>query len=330
MTSSPYRCPMPECRKGDLVRDQASYRCGSGHVFPIRAGTNIPVFLTAPPPACEYSAVDAAEIHDNALRWLFATFRADEATFRRRLVSRLQLTPGQKVLITGAGAGNDLPFVAEALDGEGEIFAQDIAAQMLVAGQQRYAQQLSGSKLRIEFSVSDAMNLPFADQYFDAAYHFGGINLFPDIAKGLSEMARVVRDGGRIVVGDEGVAPWLAGTELHDMLVKNNPLYACKVPLSAIPTTARSVKLSWELSNCFYVVEYCVGHSPLSIDIDVQHVGKRGGTIRSRYFGQLEGVSPELRDRIYAMADDLGMSRVEYLERVLRQGLEDNVGDQKA
>ncbi len=135
-------------------------------------------------------------------------------------------------------------------------------------------------------------------------------------------MERVVKPGGQVLICDEGLAPWLRETELGKMLIKNNPLYAYEAPLSFIPRNARSVKLSWELSHCFYVIQFIVSDSHLPINIDVPHLGKRGGSVRSRYLGQLEGVDPELRDKVYARAEQLGISRVEYLERLLKVGCE--------
>jgi hypothetical protein len=79
--------------------------------------------------------------------------------------------------------------------------------------------------------------------------------------------------------------------------------------------------VAWELCNCFYVIEFTVSGVPLPIDIDVPHVGRRGGSIRTRYYGQLEGVDPGLKNRIYAQAEQLGISRVEFLESLLREGL---------
>jgi SAM-dependent methyltransferase len=252
---------------------------------------------------------------------VFATFETDEASLRENLVARLQLARGHKVLVTGAGAGNDLPYLARNLGGQGEIYALDIARQMLLAGVERHQAELGRSGVHLHFSVSDATNLPFADGCFDAAYHFGGINLFTDIRRGIAEMDRVVTPGGKVVIGDEGVAPWLKDTEYGKMLIRNNPLYACEIPLSLLPESARAVRLSWELSNCFYVIEFSVSDRPPPINIDVPHVGTRGGSIRTRYFGQLEGVDPDLRDRIYAQAERLGISRVEYIELLLRGGL---------
>lgn len=312
-----YCCPDPACHRAALIAEADGLRCTNGHVFPFASGTDVPVFAEAATGGSEYSVTDAAELHDNALRWLFKTFRTDEATLRRRLIERLDLAPGQSLLVTGAGAGNDLPYLAERMRGRGTIYAQDIARPMLLAGAARHQGTLRDMGIDARFSISDATQLPFADGAFDAAYHFGGINLFPDIGAGITEMNRVVRLGGKIVIADEGLAPWLRNAEIGKQLIANNTLYAYAAPLEHLPETARDAKLSWELHNCFYVIEFVVGDTPLPIDIDVPHVGRRGGSIRTRYFGQLEGVDPQLKEAAYAEAERRGLSRVEFLEELL-------------
>lgn len=143
--------------------------------------------------------------------------------------------PGARFLVTGAGAGNDLPYLVAALAGEGEIHA--VAKEMLLrAGEARHREAWGGTGIRLTFSVSDAMNLPFTDGYFDAAYHFGGINLFPDIVGGIAEMNRVVRPGGGSSLVMK-VSPWLT-TQLGKMLVNNNPLYAYAPPLASLPVSS--------------------------------------------------------------------------------------------
>lgn len=315
-----YRCLHPSCHRSPLQATPTGLACPSGHVVPYAPGTTVPIFAREAANANEYTQHDAAAVHDNALRWLFATFKTEEHLLRESLVARLHLKPGQTVLVTGAGAGNDLPYLVRALGGTGAIYAQDIAAEMLLASARRHA-TVGDAATTLAFSVSDAQDLPFGDDAFDAAYHFGGINLFPDIRRGLAEMDRVVKPGGRIVVGDEGIAPWLRNTELGKMLVANIQLYACEPPLDLLPARARNVRLTWELSNTFFVLEFETSREDLPVDIDVPHVGRRGGSIRSRYFGQLEGISPALKQRLYDHADKTGVSRVDLIETLLRSGL---------
>jgi len=316
-----YCCTEIECNHAPLYRENAGLRCPNGHFFPYVENSIVPVFACEIENANEYAFNDAAEIHDNALRWVFNTFGSDEESLRKSLISRLHLSKGMSVLVTGAGAGNDLPHIAQSMGGAGCIYAQDIAKQMLMAGVERHASKFHGIDMEVSFSVSDATNLPFDENVFDAAYHFGGLNLFPDIGKGISEMNRVVKPGGKIVISDEGVSPWLKNTKLGKMLIKNNPLYMYDAPLSFLPETAKSVNLSWEVGNCFYVIDFTVSESLPEVNIDVPHLGVRGGSIRKRYFGQLEGIDPGLKDRIYAEAKKLGVSRVEYLESVLRNAV---------
>ena len=316
-----YRCPEPGCARARLVENSKGLVCPNGHIYSFVPGTAIPVFHKLAEDTNEYSRTNAAEKHDNALRWLLATFGTDETSLRERVVERLQLRKADRVLITGAGTGNDLPHIARRVMDSGEIYAQDIAQEMLLVGVERFQPEVQRHGVKLHFSVSDAANLPFPDGYFDAAYHFGGINLFADVRKGIAEMNRVVRNGGKVVIGDEGLAPWLKNTEIGRMLARNNALYSCEAPLVFLPETARSPHLSWELCNTFYVIDFSVSTETLPIDIDVPHVGTRGGSIRTRYFGQLEGVNPELRDQFYAEAERRGISRVQYLESVLRGAL---------
>ena len=324
--SSFFSCPEKGCAYVPLTVSADGLCCPNGHMFPYVHGKLIPVFACAPEGTNDYTLVDAAKIHDNYLHWLYETFGTNEAALRNSLIARLGVKKGDVVLVTGAGAGNDLPFLVQHMEGEGTIHAQDISRQMLLVGAERYG-KLSSHSLKLCFSVSDATNLPYADNVFDAAYHFGGINLFPNIKQGISEMNRVVKPGGRVVFGDEGIAPWLKPTELWKMLVKNNPLYAHEAPLSLLPETARHVKLSWELHNCFYVIEFEVSDSQLPINIDIPHVGRRGGSIRKRYFGELEGVDPALRNAVYAEAEKRGISRVACLEQLLLQYMQSHRGE---
>lgn len=314
-----YRCPaQPDI---SLAETPAGLVRPDGHLYPFAPGTRVPLFAQEAAGKTEYSAVNAAELHDNALRWLFKTFQTSEEALRENLVARLGLRPGQSLLVTGAGAGNDLPYIAEKMAWQGTIYAQDIAGQMLLAGAERHGAALAARGIDIHFSVSDATHLPFGDASFDAAYHYGGINLFPSVAAGIAEMNRVVRPGGRVVISDEGMAPWLRTAEIGRQLIANNALYACEPPLALLPETARDVRLSWELHHCFYVIDYVVGDGPPPIDIDVPHVGRRGGSIRKRYFGQLEGVDPALKQAAYEEAERSGLSRVEFLERALRAAI---------
>lgn len=55
--------------------------------------------------------------------------------------------------------------------------------------------------------------------------------------------------------------------------------------------------------------------------LDVKHIGSRGGSIRTRYFGNFEGVQPGLAELVRNKAQFEGVSEVEWLEKCLRNRL---------
>ena len=271
--------------------------------------TQIPIFDNQKENVNEFSIKDAAEIHDNALSWLFKTHGVNENELRIELIDKLNLKEGNKILVTATGAGNDLAYISKKIGIAGQVYAQDFAKEMLIAAYHRTKKAIDFNKYKIFFSVNDATDLPFNDNEFDATYHFGGINLYKDIKKGIDEMDRVTKPGGKIVFGDEGIAYWLKKTEIAKSLITNNALYNLEPPMSLIPLSAKDVKLSWVINNCFYVIEYIVSDKEWTADINLPHVGKRGGSIKTRHFGKLEGIDPLLRDKFYEKGTDEIMSK---------------------
>jgi ubiquinone/menaquinone biosynthesis C-methylase UbiE len=272
-----------------------------------------------------YKKNDAESSYENFLNWLLKTFNVDELSFRNSLIEKLNLKEGNRVLVTGCGLGDDLKYILPKIGNTGELFAQDISDLMIVAT----ARRLSGTDTpllnngNLFLSVSNASNLPYQDSYFDAAYHFGGINLFSNIESAIYEMTRVVKVGGKVVIGDEGIAPWLKEKEYGKIAICNNKLWALNAPLSFLPETASNVHLTWVLGNCFYVIDFEVSSSIPFMDIDVPHKGIRGGSMRKRYFGQLEGVDPELKEKIKLAALTDGSSVSAWVEQVILKELAD-------
>ena len=193
---------------------------------------------------------------------------------------------------------------------------------MIDGAAQALSQREAAQRAVVTLSVADACALPFDDNSFDAAYHFGGINLFPDPARGIAEMARVVKEGGRVVFGDEGVAPWLKHTDYARMVVANNPLWEADSLIAQLPFSAVDVKQSWVLGNCFYVIEFTKRAAGPHIDPDVHHIGWKGGTMRTRHAGRVEGITPELKARLYAFAKSSGTSVHELLESAIAATLD--------
>lgn len=319
-----YVCP--KTRKS-LREDKNGLLRDDGVFYPFVKGSNsvnIPNFLAAyeqgeaaKKSLAMYDQKASAEIYRNFLDWLFQTFNESESSFRATLIGKLNLRRGNRVLITGCGLGDDIRPITDAIGPNGEVYANDLAAEMVVAAS-HYATLDQPSLNNIFFSVCDAKLLPFPDDFLDGAFHFGGMNLFDDMKLSIGEMERVVKPGGRVVFGDEGVGPWLRNTEYGRIAINNNLLWATTAPIDLLPRNSMDVHLSWVLGNCFYVIDFEVSDIGPFMDIDVRHKGRRGGSMRTRYFGQLEGVTEESNKFVLEDAKRKGISVHDWLEQVIR------------
>ncbi len=268
-----------------------------------------------------YDPSSSSDIYGNFLDWLFLTFNENEPAFRKMISSKLIVTVGSRVLVTGCGLGDDLPSIMDIIGPSGNLYAQDLSPSMIIATQNKINLLENESIPKIFCSVGNAVTLPFRDGFFDAALHFGGINLFDDVKMAIHEMNRVVKIGGKVVFGDEGVAPWLKGTEYGKIAICNNSLWAAEAPLSLLPETSQNASVTWVLGNCFYLVEFTVSDKLPYMNIDLVHKGRRGGSARTRYFGQLEGVTIDTKQRVLEAASAAGMSVHDWLEKAISQAL---------
>jgi SAM-dependent methyltransferase len=184
---------------------------------------------------------------------------------------------------------------------------------------ERCRQRLAGAAVSTSYSVSNACYLPYPDKYFDAVYSFGGLGEFSDIKRSLAEMVRVSKVGAKIVVGDESMPPWLRETEFAKILATTNKQFLAPVPLAEMPVEARDVCLRWVIGGVFYLIDFRVGQGEPTADFDFEIPGPRGGSYRSRYLGQLEGVTVETKRLAEQAREKKGVSMHAWLDEVVRQ-----------
>jgi SAM-dependent methyltransferase len=109
------------------------------------------------------------------------------------------LGPGENVVDVGCGAGIDSLIAASMVGPAGHVIGVDMTTAMLAKARRAAAEAGSDN---VDFRESTAEALPVDDGWADVVISNGVLNLMPDKGVGLAEMARVLKPGGRLQIGD--------------------------------------------------------------------------------------------------------------------------------
>jgi demethylmenaquinone methyltransferase / 2-methoxy-6-polyprenyl-1,4-benzoquinol methylase len=117
-----------------------------------------------------------------------------EPRWRRRLVQRAALRPGDAALDVASGTGKVAADLHTRVAPFGRVLGVDLSPGMTAVAQDRYR-----GRRGLSYVVGDALNLPTEDASYDAATIAFGMRNLPDYRRGFEEMARSVRPGGRVL-----------------------------------------------------------------------------------------------------------------------------------
>jgi demethylmenaquinone methyltransferase/2-methoxy-6-polyprenyl-1,4-benzoquinol methylase len=112
--------------------------------------------------------------------------------WRERAADLAALGPGGRALDVACGTGDLAIELARRVGPAGEVVGADFSDAMLERAREKSAD--------VRWEWANALDLPYPDRGFDAATVGFGARNFSDLDRGLAEMARVVRPGGRVVV----------------------------------------------------------------------------------------------------------------------------------
>jgi SAM-dependent methyltransferase len=110
-----------------------------------------------------------------------------------------ELRSGEHVVDVGCGAGIDSLIAARKVAPGGEVIGVDMTPAMLEKAKASLAQT---GLTNVEFRQGFGEALPIPDGWADVVISNGALNLMPDKAAALGEMARVLKSNGRLHIGD--------------------------------------------------------------------------------------------------------------------------------
>ncbi len=144
-----------------------------------------------------FTDVDRTNDPDYFIRFLDEA-SSDESfqAYKQLSFSLLDLQAGRHILDIGCGTGEDARTMAPRVAPGGRVVAVDGSQHMIDVARQR-AEECA---LPVEFQLADAHQLPFADDSFDASRADRIFMHLESPAQALSEMRRVTRPGGRVLV----------------------------------------------------------------------------------------------------------------------------------
>ena len=119
--------------------------------------------------------------------------------WRRRAAELAGVRAGDRALDVATGTGDLALELAARVGPTGEVIGTDFSERMLELARAK-AGRANGGAGRVRFDAANALSLPYRDSSFDAATVAFGVRNFSDPARGMSEMRRVVRAGGHVVV----------------------------------------------------------------------------------------------------------------------------------
>ncbi len=118
-------------------------------------------------------------------------------SWRQRAADRAKLRPGDTALDVCCGTGDLALELASRVSPDGRVVGCDFSEPMLDLAREKAVER---GEPGVRFEWADALSLPYDAERFDAATVGFGVRNLSNLDRGMSEMSRVLRPGGRLVI----------------------------------------------------------------------------------------------------------------------------------
>ncbi len=202
-----------------------------------------------------------------------------DVSWRKKALKELKTLKPKRLLDVATGTGDVAILALEMLQPQ-NITGIDISEGMLELGRKKI--EKLGASDRIQLLTADSEGIPFADASFDAVTVAFGVRNFENLEKGLSEMLRVLKPGGKLVVlefskpkqpafkGIYNLYMTVVAPGFGSMIAKNKEAYEyLKESMLRFPEGPQFVQI---LNNAGYVNTIC---KPLTMGICSIYTGTK-------------------------------------------------------
>ena len=137
--------------------------------------------------------------------------------WRRKAIGLLSDRKAREVLDVATGTADMAIAIHRAMGCD--VVGCDISPKMVEVGRKKVVD--AGLEASIDLKVADSESLPFSSNRFDAVTVAFGVRNFANLDKGLAEMARVLKPGGRLVVLEFSTPPNALFRALYNFYFRN-------------------------------------------------------------------------------------------------------------
>ena len=195
-------------------------------------------------------------------------YSTNKMGFGNWIYSNYKITNGMKVLELGCGTGDMWKGHEDLMSNCSKIVLSDFSEGML-----ENAKANIGSNANVEYQIIDIQDIPFEDESFDVVIANMMLYHVPDMARGLSEVCRVLKTGGAFycaTFGEHGIIEYLSKLlgeyGVEDNVNKNFTLQNGAAILSSVFENIRKENYedSLAVTNIADLVDYIYSLSSMS------------------------------------------------------------------
>ena len=240
----------------------------------------------------------------------------DEKKIRKFGISKLGKLKNKELLEIGCGTGRDSELIIEKLkNSQGNYFLLDSSKEML----EICINKLKEFKFKKKhFVLAEATNLPFQDNKFDLIYQF---TVYPSILNKemfFNEINRILKPGGKFVMISEGISENIKDTTFAKIILNNSQLYNEELPIKYLPKEATNIKIEYLLNEIFFYFSFKKRKIERALN-DIIIPGKRGGTLKTRYYGKTEGLTLETKKLALEAQKHHNISMHDWLDNIIKK-----------